>query len=115
MPYFLFVIIPIAILIPESSAAGQSLPAVVAGRIVSGVGGAGMDSLVNILITGRCPYRPNTVITPDTRIDLVPPRDVGSWRGYVNIVATTGRSLGGPVGGYLADTIGWRWYVSFQS
>ncbi|KFY67157.1 hypothetical protein V496_01731 [Pseudogymnoascus sp. VKM F-4515 (FW-2607)] len=73
-------------------AAGQSLPAVVAGRIVSGVGGAGMDSLVNILIT-----------------DLVPPRDVGSWRGYVNIVATTGRSLGGPVGGYLADTIGWRW------
>lgn len=33
----------------------------------------------------------------------------------MNIVATTGRSLGGPVGGYLADTIGWRWYVPFQS
>ncbi|KFX92843.1 hypothetical protein V490_05152 [Pseudogymnoascus sp. VKM F-3557] len=73
-------------------ALGQSLPAVVAGRVISGVGGAGMDSLVNILIT-----------------DLVPPRDVGSWRSYVNLVATTGRSLGGPVGGYLADTIGWRW------
>ncbi|OBT43074.1 hypothetical protein VE00_05542 [Pseudogymnoascus sp. WSF 3629] len=73
-------------------AVGQSLPVVVAGRIVSGIGGAGMDSLVNILIT-----------------DLVPPRDVGSWRSYVNIVATTGRSLGGPVGGYLADTVGWRW------
>lgn len=26
---------------------------VVAGRIVSGIGGAGMDSLVNILITGE--------------------------------------------------------------
>ncbi|KFY08941.1 hypothetical protein V492_05752 [Pseudogymnoascus sp. VKM F-4246] len=71
-------------------ALGQSLPTVVAGRVISGVGGAGMDSLVNILIT-------------------VPPRDVGSWRSYVNIVATTGRSLGGPVGGYLADTVGWRW------
>lgn len=51
------------------------------------------------------------VIIPDTHKDLVPPRDVGSWRSYVNIVATTGRSLGGPVGGYLADTVGWRWYV----
>ncbi|KFY33322.1 hypothetical protein V494_07735 [Pseudogymnoascus sp. VKM F-4513 (FW-928)] len=71
-------------------ALGQTLPTVVAGRVISGVGGAGMDSLVNILIT-------------------VPPRDVGSWRSYVNIVATTGRSLGGPVGGYLADTVGWRW------
>ncbi|KAH7381983.1 major facilitator superfamily domain-containing protein [Cadophora sp. MPI-SDFR-AT-0126] len=40
---------------------------------------------------------------------LVPLRDVGSWRSYVNIVATTGRSLGGPIGGYLADTVGWRW------
>ncbi|KAL0264994.1 hypothetical protein SLS55_000950 [Diplodia seriata] len=28
---------------------------------------------------------------------------------YVNIISTTGRSLGGPVGGWFADTIGWRW------
>lgn len=32
----------------------------------------------------------------------------------MNIVATTGRSLGGPVGGYLADTVGWRWYALFN-
>jgi MFS family permease len=25
------------------------------------------------------------------------------------MVATAGRGLGGPIGGYLADTIGWRW------
>lgn len=37
---------------------------VVAGRIVSGIGGAGMDSLVNILITGEAhiAYR-GTVLT----------------------------------------------------
>jgi predicted MFS family arabinose efflux permease len=34
---------------------------------------------------------------------------VASWRSYVNIVATTGRSVGGPLGGWMADTIGWRW------
>jgi predicted MFS family arabinose efflux permease len=41
---------------------------------------------------------------------MVPLREVASWRSYVNIAATTGRSLGGPLGGYLTDTIGWRWY-----
>jgi len=41
--------------------------------------------------------------------DLVPLREVASWQSYLNIVATIGRSLGGPLGGILADTIGWRW------
>lgn len=41
--------------------------------------------------------------------DKVPLRDVATWRGYVNVVSTVGRSAGGPIGGYLADTIGWRW------
>jgi predicted MFS family arabinose efflux permease len=43
--------------------------------------------------------------------DLFPLREVASIRSYVNIVATTGRSLGGPIGGALADTVGWRWQV----
>jgi MFS family permease len=51
-----------------------------------------MTALVSILIT-----------------DLVPLRNVASWRSYVNIAATTGRSIGGPLGGWLADTVGWRW------
>ncbi len=45
---------------------------------------------------------------------MVPIREVASWRSYVNIAATTGRSLGGPIGGYLIDTIGWRWFVSLS-
>lgn len=27
----------------------------------------------------------------------------------MNVIATLGRSIGGPLGGLLADTIGWRW------
>ena len=44
-----------------------------------------------------------------TVADMVPVRSVAAWRSYVNIAATVGRSLGGPVGGWLTDTVGWRW------
>ncbi|KAJ0417556.1 efflux pump antibiotic resistance protein [Aspergillus carlsbadensis] len=74
------------------SGMGHSLLAVVAGRVVSGIGGGGMGSMVSIIIT-----------------DLVPTREVGVWRSYVAIIATAGRGLGGPIGGFLADTVGWRW------
>lgn len=30
-------------------------------------------------------------------------------RSYVNVAATSGRSLGAPLGGLLADCVGWRW------
>ncbi|KAF2119489.1 major facilitator superfamily transporter [Lophiotrema nucula] len=71
---------------------GTTMWHVILGRAISGAGSSGMTALVSILIT-----------------DLVPLRDVASWRSYVNVVATTGRSLGGPLGGFLADTVGWRW------
>lgn len=29
----------------------------------------------------------------------------------MNIASTVGLSLGGPLGGFLAGTIGWRWSV----
>ncbi|KIW94909.1 uncharacterized protein Z519_04888 [Cladophialophora bantiana CBS 173.52] len=71
---------------------GQEYWHVVAGRAISGIGGAGMTALVSIIIA-----------------DVVPVREVASWRSYVNMAATTGRAVGGPLGGWLCDTIGWRW------
>ncbi|KAJ9605518.1 hypothetical protein H2200_010175 [Cladophialophora chaetospira] len=71
---------------------GQEYWQVIVGRAISGVGGAGMTALVSIIIA-----------------DVVPVRKVASWRSYVNIAATTGRALGGPLGGVLCDTLGWRW------
>ena len=48
-------------------------------------------------------------------LDLVPLRDVAAWQAGLNLAATTGRSLGGPVGGWLADTVGWRWSFAGQA
>jgi len=45
---------------------------------------------------------------------LLPLRDVAAWQGYINVIAVVGRSVGGPLGGFLADTIGWRWSFLVQ-
>jgi predicted MFS family arabinose efflux permease len=71
---------------------GRNLGEVVAGRAVQGAGGAGMTSMVSIIIT-----------------DLVPIHEVATLRAYVNVLATTGRSCGGVIGGVLTQTLGWRW------
>ncbi|KAI0397763.1 major facilitator superfamily domain-containing protein [Xylariaceae sp. FL0594] len=61
-------------------------------RAISGAGGGGMNALISILVT-----------------DLVSLRDRGVWQGYINIVWTAGLSAGAPIGGLLADSVGWRW------
>ena len=63
-----------------------------ASRAVAGIGGGGMNSVVSILIS-----------------DIVPLRDRGVWQGYLNIIFAAGTSTGAPLGGLLADSIGWRW------
>lgn len=47
--------------------------------------------------------------SPLTHLDIVPRREVATFRAYVNCSMTLGRSIGGPLGGILLDTIGWRW------
>lgn len=71
--------------------AAQSMPAAIAGRVISGAVSAGSNVLVSLVIT-----------------DLLPMREVATWRSYVNVVAVSGRCIGGPLGGWLADLIGWR-------
>ncbi|KAF5010249.1 hypothetical protein FDECE_3608 [Fusarium decemcellulare] len=77
---------------------GNSMGQIIVGRVIQGLGGAGMVSLVSILIT-----------------DLVPLRDVATYRSYINIVQTAGRSSGGVIGGFLTQTIGWRWAFLCQA
>ncbi|KAK4540745.1 hypothetical protein LTR36_008960 [Oleoguttula mirabilis] len=76
---------------------GQSMGAVIAARAIQGAGGAGMVSMVSIIIT-----------------DLVPMHEVASLRSYVNVLQTTGRSCGGVIGGFLTQTLGWRWAFLIQ-
>ena len=73
------------------SGLGQSMGQVIAGRAIQGAGGAGMVSMVSIIIT-----------------DLVPLKEVATMFSYVNILQTTGRSCGGFLGGLLTQTLGWR-------
>ncbi|RTE77128.1 hypothetical protein BHE90_008383 [Fusarium euwallaceae] len=76
----------------------QSMPQLIVARSIQGLGGAGMVCLVSIIIT-----------------DLVPLRDVATYRSYVNVVQTVGRSSGGAVGGFLAQAVGWRWALAGQA
>ena len=77
---------------------GSTLFQFAAGRVVAGVGGAGMRSLVSSLI-----------------VHLVPLRDVAIWRSGMYVAATTGRSIGAPLGGILTDSIGWRGSFMYQA
>jgi MFS family permease len=88
---------------------------VIAGRIVSGIGAAGMTVIVSVLITGKPQYSLFLRSHLLTELDLVPLIQVAAWRSYVNVVATLGRSIGGPLGGLLADTVGWRWSFTGQA
>lgn len=47
--------------------------------------------------------------------DTVPLKDRGIWQGYINIIYAAGAGCGAPLGGLLADSIGWRWSFMGQA
>ncbi|KAK2853323.1 hypothetical protein FQN49_005181 [Arthroderma sp. PD_2] len=73
------------------SGAATTLWQVIAGRVITGVGAAGMVALVSVLVT-----------------DSVLPSQVAIVRGYVNTVGIFGRILGGPIGAFVTDGVGWK-------
>ncbi|KAJ5928260.1 Major facilitator superfamily domain general substrate transporter [Penicillium verhagenii] len=70
----------------------RNINELIAARVIQGIGGGGMTTVVSILMS-----------------DLVPLRDRGLWQGILNLAYATGSSAGAPLGGILADYIGWRW------
>jgi len=46
--------------------------------------------------------------------DLVPLRQRGLYQAYMNGAFSTGLALGAPLGGLVADKIGWRWSFGIQ-
>lgn len=65
---------------------------IILGRIISGIGGAGVMTMASIIIT-----------------DSVEKRDIARYRSYINMATTIGRSVGGPLGGCITDRLGWPW------
>jgi predicted MFS family arabinose efflux permease len=47
--------------------------------------------------------------------DIIPLKDRGMWQGYINIIYASGAGCGAPLGGLLADSIGWRWAFMGQA
>ncbi|WAO91780.1 MFS domain-containing protein [Fusarium falciforme] len=78
-------------------AVGQSYWHLLLGRAISGIGSAGKIALTSIIVA-----------------DVIPLPKVAQYRGYVNLTATVARSLGGPIGGWLAGSVGWRWPFLIQ-
>ncbi|KAF1933976.1 MFS general substrate transporter [Didymella exigua CBS 183.55] len=75
----------------------RTIGELIAARAFAGIGGGGMTVCVSILLS-----------------DVVSLRDRGTWQGYINLVYASGAAAGAPLGGLLAETIGWRWSFMAQ-
>ena len=76
----------------------QNINQLIAARVWQGIGGGGMTTVVSILLS-----------------DVVPLKDRGMWQGVINIIYASGAGVGAPLGGFLSDTIGWRWSFIAQA
>lgn len=68
-----------------------SMDALIAARAIAGMGGGGVMTVSSVAVT-----------------DLIPLRQRGLYQGMTNILFGLGAGLGGPLGGWLNDTFGWR-------
>ncbi|PWY71019.1 MFS general substrate transporter [Aspergillus heteromorphus CBS 117.55] len=70
----------------------SSTAMLIAGRLVQGIGAAGMTAMTQLIIT-----------------DLVSMRDRGKYIGFVFAIFGVGSALGPPIGGVIVQYISWRW------
>jgi len=75
----------------------NSMTLLIIARAIAGIGGGGIGTVGVIIMS-----------------DVVPLRNRGTWQGVANIVFASGQATGAPLGGFLADTIGWRWAFLIQ-
>ncbi|KGO47225.1 Major facilitator superfamily domain, general substrate transporter [Penicillium expansum] len=69
-----------------------SMPMLMIARFFTGIGGSGLVDVISILLN-----------------DLVSPSKVAVLRSYLSVASMLGISSGGPIGGLLTQTVGWRW------
>ncbi|CAO3611768.1 unnamed protein product [Cunninghamella echinulata] len=72
--------------------AATGLWTLVFARTVAGIGGGGLNTISSVITS-----------------DLVTLRERGTYQGYANIWYAVGALVGAPLGGFLTDTIGWRY------
>lgn len=79
-----------------SSLAG-SIESFIISRAFCGIGAGGVMTLGSIIVS-----------------DLVPIENRGAYQSYINMNYGVGSSLGAATGGYIADSLGWRWEFGIQ-
>ncbi|CDS13166.1 hypothetical protein LRAMOSA05344 [Lichtheimia ramosa] len=72
--------------------AANSLWSLVIARGIAGIGGGGLNTMSSVITS-----------------DMVPLRERGKYQGYANIAYGLGSITGAPLGGFITDTIGWRY------
>ncbi|KAI8147652.1 major facilitator superfamily domain-containing protein [Fennellomyces sp. T-0311] len=70
----------------------ESFMQVIVARAIAGFGGGGLPLLANVIIH-----------------DVVPSEKRSSYQSYISTIQTLGFALGAPIGGFIADTLGWRY------
>ena len=70
----------------------QTEGVMIAGRVVAGLGGGGLNAISTFVAS-----------------DLIPLRRRGIWQGFGNMAFGLGSALGGVFGGWVHGLIGWRW------
>ncbi|KAI0354395.1 MFS general substrate transporter [Trametes cingulata] len=75
----------------------RNMTELIAARALAGIGGGGMTTLASIVMS-----------------DVAPLRQRGTLQGFGNIAFAAGQATGAPLGGFLADSVGWRWAFLIQ-
>ncbi|RYP41492.1 hypothetical protein DL767_000997 [Monosporascus sp. MG133] len=74
------------------SGPAQNLGTLIAGRAIKGIGGGGINVMIDMIIS-----------------DLVPVRERPKYLGFVFMAYTVAVALGPVIGGLLAERVSWRW------
>ncbi|KAF8268308.1 major facilitator superfamily domain-containing protein [Lactarius quietus] len=93
-----------------------SMEALIAARAVAGMGGGGIMTGDHIIYPScnLSPTNGHRAVSSVAVTDLVPLKQRGLYQGMANIMFGLGSGIGGPLGGWMNDTFGWRSAFLFQ-